>query len=208
MVVDEILVAAQLRGMVASYRMQIIGGARFVECVGGQVEYAEVLRVLKKLDFVVGLTEIRVVVFLANPVRVAEIALVHRPHISDDQHTQDGDQHAGFQFAAHVQHHRHRRQHNQQERAPCVRGQHRSALVAEGFHEPGRHAGEGAGVVRTREAADRAAEDREEQAQARRNAGCYPQRADKLLAVEPALEYLAQCHEAQQRHRDFSYHQY
>ena len=208
MIVDKVLITAQFSGMVASDRMKVIRSTGLGESICRKVHDPEILGVFEQDFFVVRLTEICVVFFLAYPVLVAEIALIYRPHIGYYKNAKYRSEHSEFKLLEGEEQHQSGREGDEGGGTPCVANQHRSALSPKGIHEPLRHSSQGPGVVRTRETEERTSKQRYQEADTSCHGGGNQQRFAKFRLLYSSLSKLFQRQEAQQRHRHLRDHQY
>ena len=103
MLVNQILITAQLGGVIASHGVQIVRCTGFVKCVGSQVHNPEIALIFEYLFLVRLHLEIAVVLLAAHPVALSEEALVHRPEVRQDQHSERCHERSIFQLVGKMQ---------------------------------------------------------------------------------------------------------
>ena len=208
MLVDQILVAAQLGGAVAADGFQVVGGAGVVERIRSQVHHPEVrIRVLQELLFIRlhGVGGLGVLGRLE--IAVVEIALVDGPQVGQDEDAERGDHPGGLEFLGHEEPEDRERGRDEEEAAPGVAREEGGAVGHDGAVERFGNLRFKGGVVGAGEREDRTAQQGEEQAQAGRHAAGNIEFLPGLFLGYVTVHQGLDSQEAQQGHGDFRHDQ-
>ena len=168
----QLVVAAQLGGVVATHRLVVEARLVLVEGVAGKIQHAEVRVVVLQDELVHRFHGVRCLLDARiHKHRVVQVALVHRPQVNQAEHGHQPHHRHGLQLLHLVEQQQGKADDDDDERAPAVAGEHGHAHLGQvvGHHAHALRvyiARQAGGVAVAHEVEERGGQQGEEQAEA------------------------------------------